>query len=280
MKYFSSIVLLFLLSCNESIKNSEDTTVYVSIAPLAYLVEQLADSTISVEVLVPETTSPETFEPTTAQIQKLSTSRAYINTGLIDFEAALNKSISGMSDSLIIVDLSDGVDIVAGSCGHDSHEGHAHGVDPHTWLSPRLMRQFALRISSLLDDIEPTERQKNAERLERLLSQIDSLDRYISAKKLTSFAIAHPSLTYYAQDYQVEQIAIEIEGKEPAISQMKEMINRLKSEKISKIFYQKQTSAAAAQTIAKEVGAEVIEFDPLSHDWLNNMYYITDQIAR
>lgn len=278
MKKILGLLSLAMVACGSP--KEQINTVYTSIAPLAYLVEQIADSTVRVEVLVGETTSPETFEPTSAQIQKLSSSRAYINTGLIDFETELNKSIASLSDSLQLVDLSVGVDVIAGTCSHVEHAGHAHGTDPHTWLSPRLMRSFAEQIAGMLNKLDSSKTEANNARLAQLLVKIDSLDSYIASKNLTAFAIAHPSLTYYARDYGVEQIAIEIEGKEPTIAQMKEIIDRLKSEKINKIFYQKQTSDAAARTIGGEVGAEIIEFDPLSRDWLVNMYYITDCLSR
>lgn len=280
MKYFSIIIALMIFASCNTTQPPRSNTIYVSIAPLAYLVEQIADSTVNVEILVPETTSPETYEPTTSQIQRLSNSKAYINTGLIDFEVELNKSIRGLSESLVILDLSEGVDVLSGSCSHTSHDGHAHGIDPHTWLSPSIMHRFAERICGTLSQINPENQELYTNNLSRLTSEIDSLDRYIRSGNINSFAIAHPSLTYYANDYGIEQIAIEIDGKEPTIAQMKQIIEDIKRRNITKIVTQKQTSAAAAQTIATETGTTIIEFDPLARDWLNNMYYITDQIAQ
>lgn len=278
--YVTLSVLLFTACGTGKIRNNRGG-VYVSIAPIAYLVERIADTTITVGILVPETTSPETYEPTTLQIQKLSESRAYIHTGLIDFEKELAGSISELSDSMVILNLSEGVELITGSCSHGGdHAGHAHGTDPHVWLSPRLMRGFAEQIALTLTDLYPENGELYRANLVLLHHEIDSLDRYIGSKKLEKFAIAHPSLTYYARDYGVEQYAIEIEGKEPSIAQMKELVEQLKSQKVTKILTQKQTSDAAAVTIAREVGAQVVEFDPVAKEWLDNMYYITNQIAR
>lgn len=277
MKYFSFPFLLLFIACSGA-KSEHKKSIYVSIAPLAYLVEQIVDTTFEVEILVPETTSPETFEPTSAQIQKLSASKAYFNIGLIDFEVELNKTIAQLASSLVMVDLSEGVQTIEGTCSHATHS-HAHGVDPHTWLSPRFMRQFAQRIALEVSRMDPDNSDIYSARLNILLSRIDSLDSFISSSNLTPFAISHPSLSYYARDYEVSQIAIEVDGKEPTIAQMKELIDRLKGAKITKIFYQKQTSSAAAQTIADEIGVPIIEFDPLEKNWIDNLRRITQEIV-
>ncbi|CDN31282.1 Zinc ABC transporter [Mucinivorans hirudinis] len=274
MKIALLIISISLIAC--STKDKPAVGVSVSIPPLAYLVERIADTTVAVNILVPETTSPETFEPTPRQLKEISQSRIYISIGLIDFERELNKSITKLSDSLQVVDLSDGVGVMAGSCSHADHAGHIHGIDPHTWLSPRLMRGFSQKIAAELCKIFPKNKELYNNNLKTLIGEIDSLDSYIISKKLKSFAIGHPSLTYFARDYGIEQFAIEVEGKEPSATQMREIIDRLKKNNIKVIVYNRRLAPAAAETIARETGTATFDFDPLARDWLINMYRVVD----
>lgn len=281
---FSLLSLLALLCSCGSGQSSKQSHIFTSIAPLAYIVEQIVDTTAEVGIIVPQTTSPETYEPTTSQIKQLTDAELYFHTGLIDFEVEVSKSIGQLSTSLTMVDLSQGVDVVAGTCSHGTHESgehtHAHGIDPHTWLSPVLMRGFAERITQVLVDKYPQNSELYQANSRKLLAQIDSLDSYIRSKNLDKFVIAHPSLTYFARDYGVEQIAIEVEGKDPSLAQMKDIVDRLKVEKITKIIYNAQLSPATAEAIAQQTGAQIINFDPLAHNWTENIYYITNQVAR
>ena len=205
-----------------------------------------------------------------------------ISTGLIDFEQALAGKIDDIAPNTVILDLSEGVETVAGHCSH-GHDGHHHGVDPHIWLSPRIIKQMGGRIATQLQQLHPDSAQVFQQRTEQFVAQIDSLDNHIrqalGGAQRNSFAIGHTSLTYFANDYGLRQIAIENEGKEPSVKAMKQLVDSLQRLGVKGVLYQRQTSDAAAQTIARELpGGHAIEFDPLAPDWLSNMYRLADSL--
>ena len=93
--------------------------------------------------LVPPGASPETFEPTPRQFVELNKAQLIFNVGLIDFETTL---LGKVGDQAKVVNLSRGIDLIAGSCSHGHHghdHGHAHGVDPHVWTSPKALQTMA-----------------------------------------------------------------------------------------------------------------------------------------
>lgn len=256
--------------------------IYVSIAPLKYVVEQIADSDTRVEVLVPETTSPESYSPTVQQIKALSEAQAYVSTGLIDFEQALAGKIGEIAPNTILLNLSDEVDVLEGDCG-SQHDGHSHGIDPHIWLSPRLVSGMGHRVAGLLSQFRPDSTSAYQQRASLFSKRIDSLDRYIRQvtenAKRNRFAIGHTSLTYFADDYGLKQIAIEADGKEPSVKVMKQLVDSLKKTGIKAVFFQRQTTDAAARTIARELPeGRTVEFDPLAPDWMGNMYRLADSL--
>lgn len=281
MKNIITILTLFLIGCGD-VSKPEDEVIYVSIAPLKYVVEQIADSSTKIEVLVPETTSPESYEPTVQQIKALSNARAYISTGLIDFEHALSGKIRDIAPNTALLDLSKGVDVLEGVCGHNG-DGHSHGIDPHIWLSPEIVSGMGYQISGLLAQFQPDSASVYQERADLFKWRVDSLDRYIrrtlSGAKRNDFAIGHTSLTYFADDYGLNQIAIEVDGKEPSVKAMKLLVDSLQNMGIKAVLFQRQTSDAAARTIARELpDGRAVEFDPLAPDWMNNMYRLTDSL--
>ncbi len=78
------------------------------------------------------------------------------------------------------------------------------------------------------------------------------------------------------------QIPVELEGKEPKPSDLKEFVELTRKLKLKTIFIQPQFSKKAAELIAHETGASVIAVDPLSENWSTNLIYaaklITDSL--
>ena len=281
MKRIIPILALLLAGCGHTPQPAEET-VFVSIAPLKYIAEQIADSGTRIEVLVPETTSPESYEPTVQQIKALVEARAYISTGLIDFEQALAGKIREIAPDTKMLDLSEGIAVLKNGSSRD-HSGHRHGTDPHIWLSPAIVSDMGHRIADLWTALRPDSAALYHRRADRFAERIDSLDRYIrrslSGAKRTDFAIGHTSLTYFAADYGLGQIAIEADGKEPSVKTMKRLVDSLQRSGIKAVLFQRQTSDAAARTIARELpGGRAVEFDPLAENWLENMYRLTDSL--
>lgn len=117
---------LTLVGCAEAPK-TDSNTLYVSILPLKSIVGGIVGDDFDVRVLVPAGASPETFEPTPRQFVDLNRARLIFNVGLIDFETTLLGKIEARDK---VVDLSRGIDLIAGSCSH-AHGKVARADEPH-----------------------------------------------------------------------------------------------------------------------------------------------------
>lgn len=115
-----------LCSCAQPAQPEEET-LYVSILPLKSIVGGIVGDDFDVRVLVPAGASPETFEPTPRQFVDLNRARLIFNVGLIDFETTLLGKIEARDK---VVDLSRGIDLIAGSCSH-AHGKVARAHEPH-----------------------------------------------------------------------------------------------------------------------------------------------------
>ncbi len=279
------LLVLFFVSCGSPDNTDDRPRVTVSIAPLGFLVEQLADTLVQVDVLVPQTTSPESYDPTVRQLQALAQSDLYFAVGLIDFESALESRVLEVAPNIQYVDLSQGIDILAGVCSHShgDHSDHNHGVDPHIWLSPLNMIRMAESVCTSLSRSYPEWQQQFHQNLSVLRGRILEFDYKIKSQidstHTHSFAIVHPSLTYLARDYGLTQLAIEFEGKEPSAGQLTRLVDQLREAGVTKILYARQDSDAAAQAIATELNLEMVEYDPLHSQWLENLYFMKDLIC-
>ncbi len=309
MKHIVALIIAAAMAFSSCTPQAESgsKTIYVSILPLRNLIEGIVGDDYPIEVLVPPGASPETFEPTPKQFTALNRSQLIFNVGLIDFETTL---LDKVADRKKIIDLSHGIDLLEGSCSHtanhyphkeglgkhteglegheehleapEKHEGHAHGIDPHVWTSPKALAKMAENAFEAIHECYPDSVKYEANYLQ-LRDDLLALDARTAAKINASgvryFIIYHPALTYYARDYGLEQVAIEADGKEPSARRLAAIIRRAREDGTHKILYQSQFPASVAEVIARDIDAECIAIDPLCEEVIANIDAITDQIT-
>lgn len=284
MRYLSMIMLATLLfSCNRAVEKANKPTITVSILPQKHMVEQIAGQNFNINVLVPDGSGPETYEPTAQQMQEISKSTICFTVGLLDFEKSWLHKANEMYPNLKVVNTSVGLDLIEGHAEYNHDHGHYHsGIDPHTWLSLKEIKKQSKTMLDQLVQIDPENKDTYTSNQQKFVARLDSLDSVIASKlssvEKPSFMIYHPSLSYYSRDYNIEQISIEFEGKEPSPSHMKELIDIAKAKKISTIFYSEQFDKRSAKAIADQLGITMAGFNPIAENFEDNLLNITNQI--
>lgn len=274
-RIFAFTLTSFLLSACAGRQPHQQADIVVSIAPLKYLVEQITGDDFKVAVLVPQGASPETFDPTPRQIVSLNNAKMVFATGLIEFEGELLKRIDNKS----IINLSHGIVLIEGACSH-AHHGHSHshnhGVDPHIWTSPRELKVMAQNAYKAIEELYP-DSVKYLEGYNSLLRELDDLDAEckdaIESSDTEAFVIYHPALTYYARAYSLEQIAIEDEGKEPSAKHIAHIIELSREMGVESLLYQSEYPRSVVDVVAKDMGIEPTEINPLTD---NPLQFIRD----
>ena len=241
-------------------------TVTVTIEPFRYFVEQIAGNDVNVNVMVPAGSSPETYEPTPQQMVDLSQSVFYFKVGQIGFEKTWMKKLQQNAHDMKVIDTSAGIRMLKTQSGN---------IDPHTWMSIKSADIITSNIAKALMDKYPEKAEEYKKRLrdfrknklDKLQNEIDKYLSTIKGEKQKSFVIYHPTLTYFAKENGLKQYAIEEEGREPSITQLKELIQRAKSEDINIIFVQKEFSNRNIQVFIGATHSKAVEINPLSYDW-------------
>ena len=280
---FIFVTILFFSACSYAEKRERET-ISVSILPLKYLVDEISGGDFTTMVIVPPGASPETYEPTVKQINALSSSLAYFQIGLIDFEHGLAEGVHHSARELQVVTLSDGLELLEGECGHSHGEEHHHhhGTDPHVWLSLVRLRNMAGRITETLEEILPDSTAKYRANLANLTSRIDSVDFAIrssfSDMRRKTVLLFHPALAYFCDDYGLKQLAVEQEGKEPSVGHMKTVVSEIREQDIRVILYQEQLHKQTVEALVRETGIRAVPFDPVAYHVPENLLRISSEI--
>ena len=91
--------------------------------------------------------------------------------------------------------------------------------------------------------------------------------------------VFHPAWGYFADQYHLEQVAVQVGGQDPSPSELANLVEIARNEAVRVIFVQPTFSSANAEAIAKEIDAEIAFVDPLARNWLQNLQAVATALA-
>jgi zinc transport system substrate-binding protein len=290
----SLIPLLF--SCSSSPQTRP--LVVVTILPQRDFVEQVAGEHMpDILVLIPPGASPENYEISPAQMQDIGRAKAFFKVGSgLPFEDVWLDRISKLNPQMRIVDCSNGVELMTGAAHHHhedetendtNQEGNyelGRGRDPHIWCSPANAMIMVDNIAEGFIEIDPEHDQAYRSNAEKYKEQLKALDAEIRADfaDITNrnFIIFHPAWGYFARDYDLNQIAIEIEGKEPKAADLQLLVRTADKMNLKTVFASPQFNTESAKMIAREIKGQVVYIDPLAANYIENMKETAAKLAQ
>ena len=284
-----TLIVLVLSGCSTTAVNDHQITVAVTIIPEATFVKAIAGDLVKVVTLIPPGASPANYQPTPKAMADFSQAELYFTIGVGAEEANILPNIASHNKEVKIIELANIVDQiyparyfveedeahdVEGDEDHDEDHDH-EGRDPHIWMSPKRVVIMANAINQELKALDPD----NAEvyeantiafikKLEDLDSSLESSYSRLLSKK---FIVMHPSIGYMAEDYNLEMIAIEEEGKDASVSHLQKVVDYAREHEIHVVFYQQEFDSSQAETIADEINGKVQAYEPLSADYFGSM---------
>jgi len=115
--------------------------------------------------------------------------------------------------------------------------------------------------------------------VQKLQSLDAELNQSFSNAHRKIFVVHHPAWTYFARDYNLEQVPLMENEKEPGPKYLGEVIDLARKNNITAIFVEPEFNPKAAEVIAKEMNASIIDLDPLAENYLENMRHAGKMIA-
>lgn len=262
---------------------AESKIVTVSIEPQKFLLEKIVGDHAEVRCLLANGANPETYDPSVTHLMNLQKSLGYLRMGNIGFEAALLDKIRQANPELPIFNTSEGVEPIRGTHSHDDIV-HSDAVDPHTWSSVKNAKIILKNMLEAMVEIDPDNKGYYQQNYDVYAAHLDSLDRAIAEKlepkKGSAFMVWHPSLSYFARDYELEQIVMgNAEHKDLALGSLKELIDHSTEHQARIFFTQKDFDSRQVNAINAQIGAKEISINPLAYDWETEITALADSIA-
>lgn len=278
---------------------AQKIAVAVSILPQKYFVQRIGGDNVDVQVMVPPGSEPHFYDPKPSQMVQLTNAELYFAIG-VPFEKAWMPRFISANEHMRVIDLSANLSRIpitddalhhgheSGEDGHEEHGEH-EALDPHVWLSPANVTRMADAIRDALIQADPDHSAVYAAGHDSFLADITDLhmqlteifgqasegNGHVSEHDAgRTFMVFHPSWGYFARDYQLRQLPIEQDGKEPSPRDLAMLIQHARELDIRVIFIQPQFAKRSAEAIARGIDGVVVAADPLAYDWLANMHAV------
>jgi zinc transport system substrate-binding protein len=238
-----------------------ERTVVAGFYPLAWAAEHVAGDDVRIVNLTPPGVEPHDIELTPRDVEQIDDADVVLYLGH-GFQPALEDAAGGQPGA---VDLLAGEQLLAGS-DEDDDEGAGEereeesGVDPHVWLDPGRFAALVTRIGDALDAPESAA---------ALASELEALDAEFE-EGLTDCArrdivTSHAAFGYLADAYGLNQVALTgiSPEAEPSPRALEELIEHVREEGATTVFFESLVSPELAETVAREADARTAELDPL-----------------
>jgi zinc transport system substrate-binding protein len=249
-------------------------SVIAAFYPLEEAARGVGGDLVSVTSLTPPGQGPHDLELQPAQLGVFESADVAIYLGR-GFQPQVEAAIEQSPDTLAGVDLLDAVELLgvdeqlAGTDGEVDGEVLAGDVDPHIWLDPSRMITMVDAITEAFADADPDHADDYAANAERYLADLRGLDgEYRSALtdcRSRVIVTSHRAFGYLADTYDLRQIPIAgiSPEVEPDPRTLEAIAAEAKAEGVTTIFLESIAPPELAETVAREIGAELDLLDPI-----------------
>lgn len=253
--------------------------VAVTIVPQATFVKAVGGDLVEVVTMVPPGGNPENYSPTPQQMIDFSATQIYFAIGVPTEEASIIPKLKDLNSDLKMVDLPAQVDKT-----YPPYRLASGARDPHMWLSPKRVKEIVNITAQELSLLDPAHKDTFAANARVYNTQLDQLDHNISNSLAglsnRTIIVYHPAFGYFAEDYGLNMVALEEEGKAATAVDLQKVIELAKKENIKVIFYQAEMDSKQAQTLAEEINGQTEMIAPLAPDYIDNLQKTATTFAR
>jgi len=248
-----------------------------TIFPLADVLARIGGADVEVGCLLEPGRTPHDFALTARHSEVLSGARLLVAVGLGVDDWAEQAVEAARAKGLKLVRLAEDpafrkrleLDAQAGQPEAPKGDAGRSGLsDPHVWLDPVFMRDFAAIMAEALIEIDPAGRDGYVRRREAYMARLDELDaeyrRRLSGLRRRHFVTFHPAFFHVARRYGLTQLALhgsDAGGFGP--ERLERLVDFIKRNDVRAIFAEPQFPAEKLRVLAERTGCKISRLDPL-----------------
>jgi zinc transport system substrate-binding protein len=236
-------------------------SIVASFYPLEEFSRNVAGPDAEVTSVVSPGVEPHDYEPTPRDILRIQKAGLFVmnGAGIDPWAEKLRPELEKNGVKVIV--MSEHVNLLP--------LGSGTGVDPHFWLDPVIANQETAVLREALVGIDPVNAGAYRVNAERYGASLRMLDRKyvmtLQSCRKTEIITSHDALRYLGKRYGFTPLSITglSPEEEPSPKRIAELATFAKKENMRYILFETLTSPKIAETLANEVGATALVFNPV-----------------
>lgn len=257
-----------------SIQNPSNTVSKLKVAasffPLYEFARNVGGNKTDVYSFLPIGEEPHEWEPSIQQIEELKGTKLFIYNGA-GMESYISKFMeSGEFQNMTFIKATDGITLLKADSAEDDKEILVQGgMDPHVWNDPIFAEQEVTNIKKAMQNADPVNTQYYENNANSYIAKLASLDNSIktglSHCKKDTFVSFHNAFNYFSNRYGIHDVWISGMAPEADVppQDIQRVIQIAKDKDVKVIFSEDLVDPRLANTLADEVGAQVLVLSPL-----------------
>lgn len=245
-----------------ALQSTNQVRVTTSFYPLYFFASRIGSESVVVSNLTPAGAEPHDFDPSPADIARITASRLFIINGE-GFEPWAERLLPSLPTTVSVIQTA------AGLANLEIEDEGEVIRDPHVWLDPLLAQQQAAAILAGFLEVDPVHASLYTANANRLRNQLQELHQEFetglaSCRKRTIIT-SHDAFGYLAARYNLKVLSLAglSPEAEPSPRQIADLTDFARRNDLAYIFFETLVSPKLAQTLATEVGAQTLVFNPL-----------------
>ncbi len=272
--------MVYFAASSQGKSDDGKINVVVTIGPEVEFVNAVGGDKVNVTLMVPPGSDPHTYEPLPSQLSQVSNAKMYAEVGTpVEFETNYMDKIKSANPNMLVVNCSQGIKLIPNTAENESDE-----MDPHVWVDPKNAKIMVENIYQGLVQVDPADKAYFQKNRDHYLQQLDELDKnttkIFKGKQNTTILIFHPAFGYYCKDYNLTEVAVMVNDEEPSPQRIAEVVDIAKKDNITVMFSQPQYDPEYMQSIASQVGGQILSVNDLGENYLQNMENIAKAFAQ
>jgi zinc transport system substrate-binding protein len=258
-----ALLLVFVTACgSDGEDDAGEPAVVTTFYPLQYLAERIGGERVSVKNLVPPGVEPHDWEPRPRDVTAIRRAKVFIYQGA-GLEAWAERVLEGLiTGGPVVVRATDGLPLTRG-------EGSDEPFDPHVWLDPVLYAKQAMAVRDALAKADPAGAGLYTANLAALTADLDRLTEEmkqgLARCQRATIVTSHSAFGYLAESFGLKQVAVSglSPESEPSPARLRDVVEQVRREGATHIFFETLVSDAVAKTIAREADVQALALNPI-----------------
>lgn len=259
-----------MFGCDSAATDSDkESTIYTSIYPIEYIVEELSGEFVHVESIYPPGVDVHSYEPTSKEITDMAKADAFIFLGA-GMEGFATTARDALNDTDVhFVEIGNHEALFDESTDHSDSD-----TDPHIWLDPEKMVEVAAIVRDELTELYPEEKETILDNFAQLEEDMEELDttytNMLEEKENKEILVSHGAYKYW-EKYGVKQVPISglSSSDEPSQKELTKIADLAHEKDIKYVIFEQNSSDRVSTIIQEAIGAEAL--------YIHNLEVLTDE---